>query len=787
VLLLLLGVVWILASATPVGALPVTTRAARLVAENTIRQHVATFGSWGGATNPVVGRIEIVESGADRLAYNVAIRPSGHVLVAADDEFSPVLLYSDTSTFEAARATEPNAVESWIVPEIRSIYAALRELRRTRPVGERPREWIEGRIPGAWNRFAVPGSAFTPIPGRPARKVGGEASVGATQAASTTSQPPGAQAAGPPEAAPAFVGPLLTTSWAQGASYNNYTPADGACTHTQAGCVAVAAAQLMRYWLERGARSTGVGGHSYVWTGQTLSQTLTASFDHTYDWTQMPGALTGSSTAAEVEATARLIADVAVGVEMQFGCSSSSAYTSDAAASVLPAHFGYKPTTGPFCRTTDPTQGCVNVVGLGAGEFFTRIQQELDAAPPRPVLMAMTDGVNGHSVVLDGYQTGTPEYVHVNLGWGAAFEAGTTIGGYKGWYDVDNNWTATYNWVASTQRIYTGIEPDPTRTRLTVSKSGSGSGRISSSSDGINCGAGCAALFAQGATATLIADPDAGSRFYGWGGDCGVAGTVTLGADRSCTARFEPGPDIPLADAVDQPTRTFATAGSQPWHGQDGLWRTGGSAAKAGRILDSQFSAFETTVVGPAWVSFYWKVSSEAGFDILSLRVDGIEQGGAAAGISGEVDWARVQISVPAGSHVVRWQYTKDTAVSHGSDTAWVDTLVIQPATLLLTDDPLAAGTTVKAVHVRELRDAIDMLRVRYGLAAVAWTDPLLTPGVTSVKAAHLTELRAALDEVFSAAVQRPPTYTDPTIVGSHTVIAATQIAELRTALKSLW
>ena len=43
---------------------------------------------------------------------------------------------------------------------------------------------------------------------------------------------------------------------------------------------------------------------------------------------------------------------------------------------------------------------------------------------------------------------------------------------------------------------------------------------------------------------------------------------------------------------------------------------------------------------------------------------------------------------------------------------------------LVFTDDPLTAGTTVvKAVHLNELRAAIDNLRGRYGLAAYPWTD----------------------------------------------------------------
>jgi hypothetical protein len=58
------------------------------------------------------------------------------------------------------------------------------------------------------------------------------------------------------------------------------------------------------------------------------------------------------------------------------------------------------------------------------------------------------------------------------------------------------------------------------------------------------------------------------------------------------------------------------------------------------------------------------------------------------------------------------------------------------------TDDPLQARDTVsKAVHVIELRQRIDQLRARYGLAAQLWTDPSLTANATKIRALHVVEL----------------------------------------------
>ena len=57
-------------------------------------------------------------------------------------------------------------------------------------------------------------------------------------------------------------------------------------------------------------------------------------------------------------------------------------------------------------------------------------------------------------------------------------------------------------------------------------------------------------------------------------------------------------------------------------------------ALQSGDIADSGASTLETTIEGPAWVSFWWKVSSESTWDPLVFRVNGTEQ----TRISGEID-----------------------------------------------------------------------------------------------------------------------------------------------------
>ena len=86
--------------------------------------------------------------------------------------------------------------------------------------------------------------------------------------------------------------------------------------------------------------------------------------------------------------------------------------------------------------------------------------------------------------------------------------------------------------------------------------------------------------------------------------------------------------------------------------------------------------------MGPGTLSFWWRVSSEANYDYLRFFVDGVSS---ATPISGETVWAQQTVSIAAGTHVAQWKYTKDSIVSSGSDTGWVDRVVWSGPSHLLT------------------------------------------------------------------------------------------------------
>ncbi len=87
-------------------------------------------------------------------------------------------------------------------------------------------------------------------------------------------------------------------------------------------------------------------------------------------------------------------------------------------------------------------------------------------------------------------------------------------------------------------------EPDATQPLLSVTREGTGGGTVTSVPSGIDCGASCDAGFMPGTMVTLMATPDVGNTFQGWGGDCSGMGTcmVTMDSDRQVTADFSAPP-----------------------------------------------------------------------------------------------------------------------------------------------------------------------------------------------------------------------------------------------------
>ena len=132
---------------------------------------------------------------------------------------------------------------------------------------------------------------------------------------------------------------------------------------------------------------------------------------------------------------------------------------------------------------------------------------------------------------------------------------------------------------------------------------------------------------------------------------------------------------IPLAEALDASILSWSNGGDANWTGQMATASIpNSSSAQSGTIHNNEQTWLQTTVQGPGVLSFYWKVSSETDWDYLALLVDGSEK----RRISGEVDWNKLNISIEAGRHQVRWVYIKDKYLSSGKDAAWLDQVIFQ-------------------------------------------------------------------------------------------------------------
>jgi len=176
----------------------------------------------------------------------------------------------------------------------------------------------------------------------------------------------------------------------------------------------------------------------------------------------------------------------------------------------------------------------------------------------------------------------------------------------------------------------------------------------------------------------------------GGGGGGGGDNNPTTTSTSDTTTTSSPS----LAEAVDDTSLSWTTGGDANWVGQTTVSYFGGSAAQSGAIGDSKTTYIQTTVTGSGALTFYWKVSSESGYDYLRFYIDGVEQSGK---ISGNVDYVQKSYSITSGSHTLKWVYAKDSMYSSGSDAGWLDKVVFTPSSTTTASTAPAAPSGVTA------------------------------------------------------------------------------------------
>lgn len=174
-------------------------------------------------------------------------------------------------------------------------------------------------------------------------------------------------------------------------------------------------------------------------------------------------------------------------------------------------------------------------------------------------------------------------------------------------------------------------------------------------------------------TVVLTATPDQFFQFDNWTGSFLASAnplSVVVNSNINLTAHFRP---VVFSDDFETGNLLklgWTTSGNVPWSVQTNNVIAGHFAARSGIIGNSQTSSLKLAAnfTGGA-ASFYYKVSSEPGWDFFQFYLDGnlMQQS------SGEIDWQQYPFNLAAGTHILEWRYTKDANVSVGLDAAFID------------------------------------------------------------------------------------------------------------------
>lgn len=143
-------------------------------------------------------------------------------------------------------------------------------------------------------------------------------------------------------------------------------------------------------------------------------------------------------------------------------------------------------------------------------------------------------------------------------------------------------------------------------------------------------------------------------------------------------------------------TFEWDTTGNAPWAPEEGFAYEGNWCARSGVIIDNQQSnlTINWNAAYADSISFWFKVSSEPGYDFLHFKSNQDELGKWA----GTWDWTRANYAIPAGDHLFAWKYIKDYSVSTGEDCSRVDYIVLPVfavPTATESKQPLSASLSV--------------------------------------------------------------------------------------------
>lgn len=211
---------------------------------------------------------------------------------------------------------------------------------------------------------------------------------------------------------------------------------------------------------------------------------------------------------------------------------------------------------------------------------------------------------------------------------------------------------------------------------------------------------------------------------------------------------------------------TIAMTGDFTVRATDSVGSTG--QAEVFLTIVATAPAAEAHAVSSTSVAVTWPVvSSATGYRVYR------SPGGGGFSTVGDAATSTFTDTTAATNMAYLYRITALDAANHESTPGNTDLAT----TVIFTDSPLNAGVTpVRAVHVSQLRTAVNAVRTLALIGTTTFTDPSLS-GV-AIKAVHITELRSALAAARSALSL--PVTAGPALTPGVTRIQATHVEELR-------
>ncbi len=270
-----------------------------------------------------------------------------------------------------------------------------------------------------------------------------------------------------------------------------------------------------------------------------------------------------------------------------------------------------------------------NISGMTAGSYSSTLTVAATGATNTPVVVPVTLTINPGTPAI-GYN---PSSLTFSASEGGANPANQTL-------EINNAGTGTLSWSATAADAWLSLSP----------ASGSCSTTATPVTVGVNISGLAAGSYSSSITVTAT----------------GVANSpVTIPVNLT----VNPPQDI-FAQALDVTGLSFSTGGDAAWFPESNVYYEGGSAVQSGAINRNQSTWLTTTVDGPGTLSFYWKVSSRYNSGILTVYIDGVLQ----TQISGSVNWQMQSFSLSAGTHQVKWEYSRNNLnKTGGSNCGWLD------------------------------------------------------------------------------------------------------------------